>query len=246
MKNQTTVDDVVRMAIEDLFPNHIVPDQRNHIRKGWQHKAPDHLIMDGAIAIERKSRNAVDRSQFYKKLQEIATEQGYPFWGVGKLDIKAIIRALPDPEEANKRMADFMMNQTMKTVRSAHKKFVEYAASVPRQGQIRVLIISDNTTIRGGTASIEYRLGRRMGALPDFDDEFPIIDSIFYIKDPRFTLDEENSYWFKALVRNQLEHSQFSLVSNLSTVLHHRVMHYGPYFDAARRFKISSLQHCLV
>ncbi|MBB6301675.1 hypothetical protein [Rhizobium leucaenae] len=65
------------------------------IGKGRQHKAPDHLILNGKIAIERKSRNAIDQSQFYKKLQEIATQQGAPFWGVGRLNFKVIINQLP-------------------------------------------------------------------------------------------------------------------------------------------------------
>lgn len=246
MKDETTVDDVVRMSIEDLFPGHTIPDQNNHIRKGWQHKAPDHLILDGSVAIERKSRNAVDQSQFYEKLQEIAAEQGRPFWGVGKLDLKSIVRELPNPEDANKRMTDFMMNQTMKTVRTAQKKFAEYASFVPKQGQIRVLIISDNTTIREGTASVEYYLGRRMGALSALDDQATIIDSILYIKDPRFTRDEENGYWFKAIVRDRLDNDQRERASRLIAALHHRIMHYGPYFDTARSFRLSSLQQCLV
>ncbi len=84
---QTTTDDVVRMAIEDLFPDQAIPDENNYLSKGKQHKAPDHSILDGRILIERKSRNTEDNSQFYYKLVEIAKAQGQPFYGVGRFNL---------------------------------------------------------------------------------------------------------------------------------------------------------------
>lgn len=246
MKDAISVDDVVRMAIEDLFPDQTIPDENNHLPDGSQHKAPDHLILDGAIAIERKSRNSVDQSQFYEKLREIAFEQGAPFWGVGRINLKVVLRQLPDPESATRKLTDFVMNQVTKTVRKAEKKFSEYERFVPRAGQLRILVIADNTEIREGTAAAEYFLGRKMGAISSADDRAAILDAIFYIKDPRFTLDEKDSYWFKALVRKRLGPNQMEKLNVFISGLHHRVAHYEPYFTSATNFSNSSLQICLV
>ncbi|NTF87639.1 hypothetical protein G6L46_10935 [Agrobacterium rhizogenes] len=246
MIGMITVDDVVRMAIEDLFPDQSIPDQNNHVGKGRQHKAPDHLILNGKIAIERKSRNTIDQSQFYKKLQEIAAQQGAPFWGVGRLNFKAIIDQLPDPKDASQKMTDFMMNQVMKTMRKSQKKFEEYAQFVPQEGQARVLIISDNTEIRQGTAAVEYFIGRKMGALDAGDDQVKAIDATFYVKDPRCTIDEEDSYWFKAISRACLSQEKQQNVNGLASVLHHRISRYAPYASAANNFRNSSFRLCIV
>ncbi|MBB4236452.1 hypothetical protein [Rhizobium esperanzae] len=246
MENTISVDDVVRMSIEDLFRDQLIPDEMNRLGNGKQHKAPDHLILDGEIAIERKSRNAVDQSQFYEKLQKIADQQGAPFWAVGRMNFKAIIRQLPDPDSATKKMTDFMMNQVMKTVRKSEKKFEEYEKFVPKDGQLRVLIISDNTKIREGTASIEHFIGRKVGALSSTNDPAQILDAIFYIKDPRYTLDERDSYWFKVLIRERLSADRRQRANGLAAALHHRISHYGPYFQAAGAFTRSSFRTCFV
>lgn len=242
----TSVDDVVRMAIEDLFPDHSIPDQQNHLCKGKQHKAPDHLILGGEIAIERKSRNAVDRSRFYEKLQEIAKEQGAPFWAVGRINLNSVIRQLPDPASATREMTDFFMNQVMKTIRKSQKKFADYVKFVPRDGQVRVLILSDNTKIKEGTASFEYFIGRKMGAIDVNDDQAKIIDAIFYIKDPRYTIIEPDGHWFKAIVRKHLTAAQHESISCLVETLHHRISNYEPYIEAAKKFNLASLRICLI
>lgn len=241
-----TVDDVVRMAIEDLFPDHLIPDQNNQISKGRQHKAPDHLILDGKIAIERKSRNTTDQSQFYEKLQEIAMQQGAPFWGVGMLSSNNIINKLPDPKAATQKLTDFMMNQVMKTIRKSQKKFEEYAQFVPFDGQVRVLIISDNTEIKHSTAAVEYFIGRKMGAMNNIDDQANIIDAIFYVKHPEYTIDEVNSYWFKGVTRTSLPPEKRQYVDWLVAVLHNRISCYAPYAVAANKFRRSALRVCVV
>lgn len=242
----TTVDDVVRMSIEDLFPDQSIPDEDNYIGAGKQHKAPDHLILNGQIAIERKSRNAVDQSQFYEKLREIAEQQGAPFWGVGNINLSAVVSQLPAPDEANKKMTDFMMNQIMKSMRKSQTKFAEYALFVPNDDQARVLIISDNTKMRAGTATVEYFIGRKMGAINRTDDQLEAIDAIFYVKDPRYTIKEENSYWFKAVVRGRLPTTRRQNVDGLASALHHRIRHYAPYFEFAEKFAHSSFRLCVV
>ena len=233
----TTVDDVVRMAIEDLYPNHKIPDEDNNVRKGVQHKAPDHLILDGKIAIERKSRNATDNSQFYEKLQEVAAAQGKPFFAVGRINHSAVIRQLPDPDDAKRKVTDFMMRQTMKTMRNSQKKFAEYGRYVPDPSRSSVLIISDNTTILGSTGTAEYFIGRKMGAINPDDDQTPDIDAIVYIKNPLYTLDVSRSYWFKALIRSAISQEKKLNVGIFVAALHHRVGHYAPFFQAARNFK---------
>lgn len=246
MVDAIRVDDVVRMSIEDLFPDQTIPDENNQISRGRQHKAPDHLILGGLIAIERKSRNAIDRSQFYGKLQEIASQQGVPFYGFGKLNLKTIIRQLPDPDDATRKMTDFMMNQVLKTMRSSGKKFEEYAQFAPQVDQARVLIISDNAKIREGTAAIEYFIGRKMGVLNAQDDNVKEIDAIFYVKDPRYTIDEPNSYWLKALVRQFISDIKRQNVLCFASVLHQRISCYQPYVAAVNSFRNSAFQMCIV
>jgi hypothetical protein len=63
-----SVDDVVRMAIDDVFPGQTIPDRDNRRADGSQFKAPDHAILDKRVLIERKSRNGEDNSRFLREV----------------------------------------------------------------------------------------------------------------------------------------------------------------------------------
>ncbi|MDX3927217.1 MAG: hypothetical protein QHC90_15620 [Shinella sp.] len=245
MTPKISTDDVVNMALEDIFPGHIKPDENNHITKGQQYKAPDHSILNGGILIERKSRNAEDNSQFYYKLSKIAESQGMPFYGFGKLNLAHVIQNLPDPEDATKRMTDFMMRQIMKRLGDARKKFEAHAQHVPGD-PLRVVIVSDNTNIKSSTAPETYYFARKMGAFDPDSDETGLIDAILLIKNPGCVLDEENSYWFKCIYKKRLSAEKRDLFSRLAGALHHRIAHYGPYFHTARSFKNCSMQMLVV
>lgn len=225
----TTVDDVVRMAIEDVFPKQTIPDRDNFLPDGRQFKAPDHAILEGKVLIERKSRNTVDNSQFYYKLQEIAEDQGRPFFGFGTHNFGQIIKTLPDPEDASRKMVDFMLNQTMKSIRNAKRKFEEHARHAGDNGELRMLFISDNSEMAGSNASDEHFIGRKMGAYSEREDETGLIDAIVMIKNPAFVFDEQNSYWYKCLIKRRLDPSNSEIVNRVASALHHRISHYGPY-----------------
>ena len=244
--SQTTVDDVVRMALDDLFPSHEKPDTINYLPNGQQHKAPDHAVLDGVMLIERKSRNAKDASQFYEKLQAIASEQGSLFIGLGRFNLAHVIKKLPDSEIANRKFTDYMMNQTLKRMKEARKKFEGYVESVQKADQIKVLIISDNTKIRSATTSDEYYIGRKMGAIDPLDDQMGIIDCVIFIKDPRYAIDIEKSYWFKFLVRSRLSIEDRKIVERVGFALHHRVGHYADFYSAASNFQNDTLRMTLV
>ncbi len=143
------------------------------------------------------------------------------------------------------KMADFMMRQTMKSVANARKKFEDYSKHVPGE-PVRIVMISDNTEIRSSTATEEHFLGRKMGALAASEDETGLIDAIFFIKNPKFVFDDDNSYWFKCLVKRRLNKDNRELVENVSRAFHFRISHYEPYFKAATAFKTGYMRTLIV
>jgi hypothetical protein len=232
-----SVDDIVRMAIEDVFPEQTIPDQDNFLPDGTQHRAPDHSILDGKVLLERKSRNAVDDSQFYYKLQEIAKSQGAPFIGFGQMNLANIIKTLPNPAEANRKMVDFMLNQMMKTIRDAARQFEEHSKHIENAGQVRILAISDNSEIRSSNATDEYFVGRKMGGVDGTKDETGLIDAIILIKHPIHVIDEPNSYWFKCLLKKRLAPEDNEIVTRVSSALHHHIAHYATFFPEVKKVR---------
>jgi hypothetical protein len=233
------------MAIEDLFPDQTIPDENNYLPDGNQFKAPDHCILNGSVLIERKSGNAVDNSQFYQKLSDIAKEQGHAFYGFGKFNLGHLIKELPDPAAASRKMTDFMLSQTWKRVSDARRKFEEYAAHCQNEEQSRLLIFSDNSTIKSSTAMHEYFLARKMGGFEN-SDQTGIIDAIIFVKDPRLVLDEPNSYWFKFLVKGRVSKDAKDKLTQVVLNLHNRIAHYSDYLAAVRNARVGSFRVLLV
>lgn len=230
----TTLDDVVRMAIEDLYPDQTIPDEHNYLPDGTQFKAPDHSIMGGAVLIERKSGNpVVTGSRYYKKMAEIAREQGKPFYAVGRFDMGQVIRSLPDPDLANRKLIDYMLNQTLKRIRQARRKFEEYAQHVNINDAACVLVYSDNSNLKASTAAYEYFLGKKMGGTKDEEDQTGRIDAICFVKDPRYVLRGPESYWFKCILKNNVSGERVKNVSAFVGALHHRIAHYADYHSSA-------------
>ncbi|RJG46643.1 hypothetical protein [Mesorhizobium sp. DCY119] len=225
------------MAIEDVFPEQTVPDQNNFLPGGRQFKAPDHAILDGKVFIERKSRNAADNSRVYYKLQEIAKNQGKPFYAVGQFNMGRIIETLPNPEDASRKLTDFILGQMMKSIRNAKHKFEEHAKYVDSDGQLRILIISDNTEMRSSTAADEYFVGRKMGGLELEQDETGMIDAVILVKNPEFVLDQPNSYWYKCLVKRRVASSDHKTIKSIASALHTRISCYGPYFPHIQKVR---------
>ena len=237
-----SLDDIVRISIAEIFPGQTIPDDDNFLADGTQHKAPDHSVMAGKVLIERKSRNPSGDQSIYGKLQTIAAAQGAPFRAYGKINSGSIISSLPDPGAANRTMVDFLLGQTLIAVRKAKKKFAEYDAIKGVPGQIRLLVISDNSSIHESTAAVEQFLGRKMGGYDRSQDVTGIIDAIFFVKDPRLTIDEANSYWFKALAKATLHSDDFQLVSQIAGAIHGVVASNPRFSDAAQSFRLGSFR----
>lgn len=237
VKAPHSIDDLVRASIGQLFPDQSIPDENNFRPDGTQYKAPDHAVLSERVLIERKSRNPTGGQSVYEKLRAIAASQGAPFHGFGKLNTASIISSLPDPDTANRQMVDFLLGQTLIAVRKAKKKFSEYDAVKGVPGQIRMLVISDNSDIHESTAAIEQFLGRKMGGYDRSHDVTGLIDAVLFVKDPRFTIDEENSYWFKVLAKGTLQPDDFRLVGNIAGALHDAVATAGDFKDLPLRFR---------
>eukprot|EP01012_Entosiphon_sulcatum_P049475 TRINITY_DN68099_c0_g1_i1.p1 TRINITY_DN68099_c0_g1~~TRINITY_DN68099_c0_g1_i1.p1 ORF type:complete len:247 (+),score=6.99 TRINITY_DN68099_c0_g1_i1:66-806(+) len=240
-----TTDDVVRMAIEDIFPGHFIPDQDNYLPGGDQFKAPDHSILDGRVLIERKSRNVKDDSQFYEKILEIARSQGVVIGGYGMANIGDIIKILPNPDEASKDFTDYFMNKALRFIKEASRKFQEYANNVDGSGQLRILIISDNSSIHRSTDIDEYFIGRRMIGL-EVSGKKNLIDSVIFVKNPEFVFDKENSYWFKCLIRGNLKKDERDILLWISEILHRRIGNYADYYGHVRKFAIGRYRPLIV
>lgn len=218
-----TMDDIVRMSIEDLFPDQTIPDEESFLQDGNQYKAPDHLILNGQVAIERKSRNTIDRSQFYQKFHEISKFQGNGIVGYGRNNLKNMINMLPYQLSAKRKMMAFVTNKAFAHLRDARKKFESYEMHVPVSGQVRMAILSDNTKIPESTDFWQFEIGRRMGAYTSDEDILGIIDAVIFIKRPKFVIDRSKCYWFCCLVRKDLSKARRELAIKVASAIHMRV-----------------------
>jgi hypothetical protein len=241
----TSVDDVVRMALEDLYPGHRIPDTDNYLPSGDQHKAPDHELMGGKVLIERKSRNTADNSQLYRKLQEIASAQGQSFFALGTVELGNVIRSLPDPDAATRKLTDYSMSQAFKRVREAKKKFEGYHSHVQNDVAVRIVIVSDNSDLLATNDADEYFFGRKMGGAGN-KDETGVIDAIILIREPAYVLDRVNSYWFKCLIKGRLPLADRMIVESVSMSLWNRIAHYEPYVSALSKVKVGYYRSLVV
>ena len=206
------IDKVLEISLEAIYPNHRRPDDQNYISENRQYKSPDHEVASGEIRIERKSRNAKDDSQFYEKLKYIAKSQGRNIVSLGLFNLDDAFKLLPDPDSAHREMINYTMNQMFKRLREAQKKFSDYMKFNDDNGQLKLVIISDLSEIYSSTAVFVHRFGERMGARRQSDDAFPLIDGIIFIKDPRYVLERENSFWFNFLIRERVYQSKKELI----------------------------------
>jgi len=206
------VDKVLELSLEAVYPNHRRPDEQNYISGHRQYKAPDHEVASGKILIERKSRNAKDDSQFYEKLKSIAKSQGCNIVALGLFNLDDAFKLLPDPESARREILNYTMNQMFKRLREAQRKFSDYMKFNDDNNQLKLVIISDLSEIYSSTAGFVHRFGEKMGARRQSDDAFPLIDGIIFIKDPRYVLERENSFWFNFLIRERVYQNKKELI----------------------------------
>jgi hypothetical protein len=229
------IDKIIELAIGDMFPSSTVPDANNYLLNGNQYKAPDHSILNGTILIERKSRNAVDNSQYYSKFHDISNRQGRPMQAYGIFNLGEAIKKLPDPDAASIEISDYFHSQISKRIRETDNKFEEHRDAVGEHGQTRILIITDESEITSTTSFTEHFLGRRMGGYGN--DQTGLIDSIFYMKNPKYVLDDANSYWFKLLTKRRVLAQRRKVVNDLAILLHGKIAIHPDYIMEACRFR---------
>jgi hypothetical protein len=214
----------VKKSIEAIFPQHIAPDRENHLPGSVQHKAPDYSVLDGKLLIELKSRHRHDDGDIYEKLLSIAAAQGKLFRAYGSINMGQIIKILPDPEQANRAIADYFMSQTLKSIRKARKQFDDYQTHKRVTECVRPLIFSDETDGWGSNDWIEHFLGRKMGGYDPKEDVTGSIDAIMFLQDPRQVWCGPNNYWFKCLIKKRLRLSEISLIRSLASALHDTIL----------------------
>lgn len=242
----TSLNDVVKMAIEDLFPDQIEPDKLNYLPDGNQHMAPDHEFMDGTIAVERKSILPNSTQKMYLKLQEISRRQGDPMIGVGQFNASSFTNRLPDPEAAVREFNDYLYSQTLKRLRDAAKKFVGYVNATNTSAQTRVVVLSDETPLLGSNASTEAYLVRKFRTVESLRHKSTPIHCIIYIKNPRYVMDIEHSYWFKSLIRSDIECSHIEAANFFSDHLHAKILAYVPYAAVFNKIQNGRYQPVLI
>jgi hypothetical protein len=238
------LDNVIEITIGEMFPGSTVPDSSNYLPNGNQYKAPDHSILGGVILIERKSRNAVDHSQYYNKFHEISKKQGSPMLGFGLFNLGSAIERLPDPDAASIEITDYFHSQIWKRIRETDKKFKAHREAVGGSDQTRILILSDESEIAGATSFTEHFLGRKMGGYGI--DDTGLIDSIIYVKNPKFVLDGVNSYWFKVLIKKRVSDDHVTIIKQISSKLHTEIKLLPEYTYETQKFQKCSFRPLLV
>lgn len=219
MLNVIDLDDLVNRAIHSLFRNPVSPDESNYLPNGQQHKDPDHAVLDGKVLIERKSRTAIDDGAMYAKLSAIAAEQGRPFRAYGRISASRIIMGLPDPEKADREMADYVFGQFFKRVKDARRQFEEYRNFETFPPILRILILTVESNYRYSSSLYERNLGRKMGGYGDAD-ETGLIDCIYVVLNPSQLMVEPRSYWFKCLMKSRLTEDQRVLANGIARRIH--------------------------
>lgn len=214
------LDEIVRNVIERCFPNGPVPDLNNYLSNGNQFKAPDHSLFDGKVLVERKSRRNTSSNNVYLKIQSIAGAQGKPVFAVGKVSLGRILENLPDQQQASRQIVDYLYGQMLKSLKDARDKFAQYEANSPSGERLRVVIFSDMSDSVHSTDTIEYFIGRKMGAVSPVDDVLQEIDVVIYLMCPQNLIDGPNSYWLKCLYREKLGPDANRFISQFLYVFH--------------------------
>lgn len=215
-----SLDAMVNRAICELFPDQTIPDEQNFRADGSRFKAPDHFVPAAEIYIERKSLNPGERDVI-AKISAIAQSQGHPgFRAYGKINIRRLLEALPDPAAANRAFHSYWVNRMGKTVREVEKKFHAFFHET-KSPLPTALIISDHDPELGSAETFEFAIGRMMEAQPSATDGYKV-DAIMYLRAPRSTLQKYGSHWCKLLLRKDLEEDAYQrLHSTLIIIAKH-------------------------
>lgn len=241
-----SVDDIVVMAIEDLFPDQTIPDEDNHLPGGQQHKAPDHAILGGRVLIERKSRNGSGNVKIKEWFDKESTKQNRKIHAYGMQNLSNLIAKLPDSRQANLAMIEFVLRQSLRSVKEARKKFEDHALYIDNSPRLRITILSDNTDTQSSNDFEERYFGGRMGGYSPDHDVTGIIDALILVRHPKFTIDGINSYWFKCLIKKRIVGADYEMIRKVADALYYRLASYAEYLPHLSSFQLGSYAPMIV
>jgi len=202
--SELTIDEQVKIAIQELLPGGSEPDKENYLPDGSQYKAPDHASIDLSMLIERKAITPIDDGRYFHRLTKIGDQRGWQGGAYGIARIDRLIAGMPDPDAAYRSMVEWALNGMMGHLTDARKKFEQHKIHNSAEHALRIVIVSDHSTIPQGNAWVEHFLGHKMGAFGKRHDKTGLIDAIFVLKSPLYIFDEDNSYWFKCLIKRRV------------------------------------------
>lgn len=231
------IDNAVNVSLTLLDPFHTKPDEENYLIDGHQYKAPDHLMFGDKFIIERKGLNAVDNSQLYEKLKNIAASQGYKFVGYGIGNARKIIDMLLDPEKAARELVDYSNRKLMKHIRASNQKFEQHLAHSQIKDSNRIIIISDNRNWSEKTASTLQYICRKMGAFNKVDDETGLSDCIIYIKRPSYTIKSSKGGWFNILTKKKANQNQTISIKEFALSVCEKIVLAEPLYTEQKEHK---------
>lgn len=198
-----SLDQLISEAIATLFPDHAIPDQNNKLPSGDQHKAPDFSLFEGKLLIEQKSRTHVDDGGLLKKIYAVAEEQGRPIRALGHVGLNQLVEMLPDPNSANRKISDYLLNKVMTRLSDARKQFEDYEKYQKVEPHVRIVVMTVETNYKHSNSIYEYRIARAMGGL-DREDQISIIDAVLLFFEPSQLHQNDGSYWCNCLLKNRL------------------------------------------
>jgi hypothetical protein len=239
------LEEITENAIKLLYPDYIQPDHDNYLSPSTQYKSPDFAVLQESVLIELKSRKAIDDGKYSEKLVDIAQSQSVQINGFGLVNFGCFIRRLPDPQKAERKLLDYMMNKIMKSAREANAKFSSYEKHTEKYPSARITVISDNLAMISETYSIEYYLARKLSSIDSMDDSLSHTDAIIFLKDPKFVMDRDNSYWFKCICKRTSRDITKENVLSFSKSLHDFLILTDELSSSAQNFRIGKYRPVL-
>lgn len=224
MRRDFDLDGAVLRFVLSNFDRSTSTDENNKGNNGRAYKAPDHDLVDMPVLIERKTVNKIDDGSLFAWVRARLREEGVEVGGVGTVSLSSMLRHSKDGFGLRQRVSDYIFNRIKKTIFQADKQFEGYARNTGDYAKCRLLVICDNSDYQQSTGVVEYSIGRLMLRARAGGCRGRNIDSIVYMANPNFVIDDEGSYWFKSLVSLDLSADKCEMMQYLNNALHGYVL----------------------
>lgn len=121
MRQDRYLDELLLLAIREIFPDHTVPDEENIRPDGSKYPAPDHYINEFNLFIERKSLNP-EKKNTLGKVNSIRQQAGISGVRVyGRVSSRQLFQDAPEQTALIKKLNDYKTNQLRKVLRAVEK-----------------------------------------------------------------------------------------------------------------------------